>query len=391
MSQPTPVDEEYQYDPNRRKLAKPYRNTKLLAELVSGLVVQVGFCILFLASGLSASLWSYATSLSFGGHVAVGFYVLIFLALLMLVQMPVAWYDGYLVEHKFGLSHQKTLNWLQDYGKVFALTLALSIPLTVGLYALIPVSPLWWLWASIIYAGLELVGSTILPLVVVPMFYKLRPYDDQAQRSQLLGMARRAGARNIERVMLANESARSAKANAFFTGLGKTRTMVLFDNLVGGFTPKEVLTVVAHELAHYVNKDIWREAALSAVLSVPELYVANELLKWSTGKFGISGAADPTGFPLILTTLAVVGFVLMPISNTVSRTVERQADEFALRVAEEPEAQASTERRLADMNLSDDTPHWLVELFFYTHPPASKRVRLAEEWKTRASRHKAAA
>ncbi len=157
--------------------------------------------------------------------------------------------------------------------------------------------------------------------------------------------------------------------------------MVLFDNLVKEFTSREVVTVVAHELGHYVNKDIWREAALSALLTIPELFIANLALSWGTGHFGILSSADPTGLPLLVATVSIVSFFLMPISNGISRIVERQADLFSLRMAEDPEAQASTERRLADMNLSDDKPHWLIELLFYTHPPAWKRIRLTEDWK----------
>jgi STE24 endopeptidase len=292
-----------------------------------------------------------------------------------------AWFEGYRVDHEFSLSHQNFRDWMIDFLKAAVLSYTVIVPLSVGLYLLIRLSELWWLWASAVYAVLELIASTILPLIVVPMFYKLKPYSDAVQRDQLLRMANKAGAKNIHRVMLANESARSGKANAFFTGLGGTRTMVLFDNLVAEFTPREVVTVVAHELGHYVNKDIWREAGLTALLSVPELFVANVALGWGIGRFGIQSPADPTGLPLIVIAVSLMSFLLMPLSNQVSRVIERRADEFSLRMAEDPVAQASTERRLADMNLSDDRPHWLIELFFYTHPPAWKRIKLAEDWK----------
>ena len=386
LSAPLRPAEPYQYDPAKRRLAKSYRNSRLILEVISDPILQIGFCLFFLVTGLSSALWRASVSLGVGNMVAGASYVFAFLAVMMVVQMPVAWYGGYAVEHRFGLSRQTVSAWLLDFGKVALLGFVIVVPISVGLYYLIPLSPVWWLWASLVYAGLEIVASTILPFVVVPMFYKLKPYENMEHRNQLLNMAQKAGAKNIQRVMLVNESARSGKANAFFTGIGNTRTMVLFDNLVSGFTPREVLTVVAHELAHYVNKDIWRGAALSIVLTIPELYVANTLLQWFTGSFGISGPSDPTGFPLILAALSIVGFALMPFSNGISRILERQADEFALRVAEEPDAQASTERRLADMNLSDDKPHWLVEMMFYTHPPPWKRVKLAEEWKLRNSR-----
>lgn len=383
LSQSIPSADFYQYDPEKRKLAKPYRNAKILGDLVSDPILQVIFCVAFLLSGLSSYVWRAVSSLGLNEYASTGLYALVFIVLLLLVQLYPAWYDSYAVEHRFGLSRQTIGQWSIDYGKIALLAVAVMVPLTVGLYALIPLTPVWWLWASLIYAGLEIVGSVILPFVVVPLFYKLKPYADETQRTTLLSMARRAGAKNITRVMLADESARSAKANAFFAGVGGARTMVLFDNLVSSFTPREVVTVVAHELAHYVNKDVWRGAAVSALLGIPQLYLANEMLKQTTGRFGILGIWDPTGFPLILAILAVTDFLLQPVSNGISRMMEKQADEFALRVANEPDAQASTERRLADVNLADDRPHWLVELFFYTHPPPSKRIKLTEEWKRR--------
>ncbi|HXY83259.1 MAG TPA: M48 family metalloprotease, partial [Candidatus Saccharimonadales bacterium] len=111
-----------------------------------------------------------------------------------------------------------------------------------------------------------------------------------------------------------------------------------------------------------------------------ELYVASIVLQWGTGRFGIISPSDPTGLPLIVATVSIMSFLLMPISNWISRRIEWQADVFSLRIAEDPQAQVSTERRLADMNLSDDKPHRLIELLFYTHPPAWKRIRLAEDW-----------
>ena len=372
--------ETYQYDAQKRKLAKAYRNQKLTIDVMSDPILQVAFCFILLVSGLSLSLTRFASSIVFSEPERVAVYVAVFLGALFAIELPVAWFEGYRIDHKFGLSHQTLSAWAVDFTKAVMLSYVVLVPLSVGLYVLISLSSLWWLWGSLAYTLLELVASTILPFIVVPLFYKLKPLTDKSQRDQLLHMAQKAGAKNIQRVMLANESARSGKANAFFTGLGGTRTMVLFDNLVTSFTPREVMTVVAHELGHYVNKDIWREAGIAVLLTIPELYVASFVLQWGTGRFGIISPSDPTGLPLIVATVSIMSFLLMPISNWISRRIEWQADVFSLRIAEDPQAQVSTERRLADMNLSDDKPHRLIELLFYTHPPAWKRIKLAEDW-----------
>jgi STE24 endopeptidase len=171
------------------------------------------------------------------------------------------------------------------------------------------------------------------------------------------------------------------RANAFFSGVGQSKAIVLFDTLLNNFTRREIATVVAHELGHYVNKDIWKEAIISGIFMVPPFLVADYALRLGANSLGLAGISDPAGIPLIITILIGVSFAFQPITNAISRYVERQADEFALRAAEDPIAQASAERRLTDLSLSVDTPNSLVELLFYTHPPSSKRIKLAEDWK----------
>jgi STE24 endopeptidase len=194
-------------------------------------------------------------------------------------------------------------------------------------------------------------------------------------------MSKKFGAHNVDRVLVADESRRSIRANAFFSGVGKSRSIVLFDTLLNNFTHREITTVVAHELGHYVNKDIWKEALISGIAIIPPFYVADYLLRSAVAAISLPSITDPAGIPLVFVALIGVSFIVQPVTNGLSRIVERKADEFALKAADDSEAQASSERRLADLSLSVDSPSRLVELLFYTHPPSSKRVRLAEEWK----------
>jgi Zn-dependent protease with chaperone function len=200
-------------------------------------------------------------------------------------------------------------------------------------------------------------------------------------KESLLQMSKKFGARNVDRVLVADESRRSIRANAFFTGVGKSRSIVLFDTLLSDFTHREITTVVAHELGHYVNKDIWKEALISGLVVIPPFYVADYALRSVVAANSLPSITDPAGIPLVFAALIGVSFILQPISNWLSRIVERKADEFALKAADDSAAQASAERRLADLSLAVDSPSRLVELLFYTHPPSSERVRLAEEWK----------
>ena len=249
------------------------------------------------------------------------------------------------------------------------------------LYYLISNVSFWWIVAAIIFAVFSIILSTILPFVILPIFYKVTPLSDLQLKDELLRMSKGAGANNIDRVLVADESRKSIRANAFFSGVGKSRSIVLFDTLLSNFTRRETATVVAHEFGHYVNKDIWTEALTSGILVIPPFFIANLALIVTAGTPMLANMIDPAGVPLIFAIVIGIGFMLQPVSNGLSRWVERRADEFALKVANDPDAQASAERRLADLSLSVDRPSRLVELLFYTHPPSSRRIQLAEDWK----------
>jgi len=313
--------------------------------------------------------------------ISLWLYLVIFFIILQAVAMPLSFYSGYIVDHKFSLSTQTPQGWVVDELKGLGVELVFGILGGSVLYYLIGNLSLWWIATAGIFAVFSILLSIILPFVILPIFYKVSPLSDEKLKESLLQMSKKFGARNVDRVLVADESRRSIRANAFFSGVGKSRSIVLFDTLLNNFTHREITTVVAHELGHYVNKDIWKEALISGIAIIPPFYVADYLLRSAVAALSLPTITDPAGIPLVLAALIGVGFILQPITNWLSRIVERKADEFALRVADDSEAQASSERRLADLSLSVDSPSRVVELLFYTHPPSSKRVRLAEEWK----------
>jgi len=377
----------YEYDPVKRALARKYERTKLVLEVISETFLPATLSFAFLA--ISISLRSYLFSVTDSYWLTVLSFLLLFTTILHIAETPVGFYSGYVVDHRFGLSKQTPRDWLVDELKQIGVQTVFLVPLGLVLYYLILSTELWWLAASVLLASFSILLSVIVPYVVMPIFYKVTPLTDEGLRSELLEMSRRAGAKNIHRVLVADESRRSVRANAMFSGIGSTRAIILFDTLLNNFTKREIKTVVAHELGHYVNKDIWISAAITGLAAIPPFLFADVALNWAETSFGLQGVWDPAGFPLLFGILIVVGFLLQPASNALSRIIEGKADSFALRVADDPEAQASSEKRLADMSLSVDSPSLLVETFFYTHPPSSRRVRLAEEWKNRRPSTKA--
>jgi STE24 endopeptidase len=379
--QKTDPQENYQYDTTKRSIAREYENVKLVLDSVNGTLVPIVFCVILFLSGASTLLSQLLRSVAGSYWTSLWLYLALFVVLFQLVAIPLSFYSGFIVDHKFSLSTQNLRGWFVDEFKGLGLELIFGILAGTVLYYLIGNLPLWWVAAAVIFAVFSILLSIVLPFVILPIFYKVNPLSDVNLKENLLQMSNKAGADNIHRVLVADESRRSIRANAFFSGVGKSKSIVLFDTLLNNFTHREITTVVAHELGHYVNKDIWKEALISGLLIIPPFYIADYALRSTVASSSLPSLTDPAGIPLLFAILAGVSFILQPISNGISRIVERKADEFALKAADDSDAQASAERRLADLSLSVDTPSRFVELVFYTHPPSSKRVRLAEDWK----------
>lgn len=376
----------YKYDDAKRILARRYEKLKLFLDSVIETIVPVTVSLFLVLSGISLVVSQFLLSATGSYWISVATYVLVFLILLQIVETPFMFYSGFVVDHKFGLSQQKPSDWFIDALKGLAVELVFGIPVGIVLYNLIRVTELWWLVAGLFFAVFSILLSIIIPYLIMPIFYKVTPLGDQGLKDSLIDMSKKIGVRSIDRVLVADESRKSIRANAMFSGIGKSRAIILFDTLLNNFTRREVVTVVAHELGHYVNKDIWKSALISGLFAIPPFLIADYTLRWSVEGLRLAGVADPAGLPIIFGLLIGVNFLLQPVSNWFSRVIERQADEFALRAADDSDAQASAERRLADLSLAVDTPSRLVELFFYSHPSSSRRVRLAEDWKrTRSS------
>lgn len=379
--QETEAKEFYQYDPAKRALAKRYENVKLILEPITGTIVPVALSLFLLFSGTSVKLAQSLASMTSSYWMTLGLYIISFVVFLQIVETPFSFYSGYIVDHRFHLSTQSLKDWSVDELKSLGIEVAFGVLAGVTLYYLIRTTTLWWLAAAALFAIFSILLSIILPYVLMPIFHKVTPLADPSLKDTLLEMSGKVGARSVDRVLVADESSKSIRANAFFSGIGGSKAIVLFDTLLNSFTRREVITVVAHELGHYVNKDIWKEAGLSGVLTLPPFFFADFAVRQAANSLGLASMADPAGVPIIIAILVGVSFLLQPFSNGISRVMERRADEFALRAADDSDAQSSAERRLADLSLAVDKPNRLVELFFYSHPSSARREQLAEDWK----------
>ncbi|HZL99147.1 MAG TPA: M48 family metalloprotease, partial [Planctomycetota bacterium] len=245
------------------------------------------------------------------------------------------------------------------------------------LYGLLRVTPRWWWLAGggvffVLYVAL----ATVVPVWIMPLFYRLTPLADETLRARLLRLARRAGVEAVS-VWVADQSRKSRTANAAVVGLGRTRRIILYDTLAQRFTPDEIESVLAHELGHHVHGAMRRGLIAQGLLTLVTFRVADVLLGAGVGWFGLAGPADPAGLPWLALVLLALGLVVAPVANTFSRFVERQADDFALALTGNPGAFVGAMERLAGLNLAERRPHRLKEIVLHSHPALDRRIARA--------------
>jgi STE24 endopeptidase len=251
-------------------------------------------------------------------------------------------------------------------------TLALGLVVLVGCARRWPRA--WPAVAAGLLAVLVLLASFVYQVVVEPLFNSFEPLPDGSLRSQILRLADREGVR-VDDVLVADASRRTTTLNAYVSGFGGTRRVVVYDNLVESLPEDEALSVVAHELAHARHNDVVTGSLLGAAGAV--LGVGLLALLLGTGRLGRRSMAEPAVVPLVLALLAIGSLLASPVQNTISRQIETRADVDALRAAPNPEAFAAMQRQLALRSLADPTPPAWSQFWFGSHPTTLTRIAIA--------------
>ena len=304
-------------------------------------------------------------------------YVLLLSLLNEVGSLPLAFYSGFVLERRYGLSTERLRAWMRDQAKSFTLGVALAAPAAVIVYSLIAASPeRWWLVAGIVFAAIIVALTNLAPVLVLPLFYSVKPLDRAALRGRLLALADRAGAR----VVGAYEwglAEKTRKANAALAGIGGTRRILVSDTMLAEYSDDEIEVVLAHELGHHVHGDIWKGIAFECGLILAGFWLASRVLRALAGPVGLHGVADIAGLPLLLLAAGAVSLVMLPVAHAMSRAFERDADRFALRLTGNPGAFISAMKRLGAQNLAEEHPSRIVQWLFYSHPPVSDRIAVA--------------
>ena len=308
--------------------------------------------------------------------------VVVYVALLASISeiggLPISFYNGFVLERQFGLSNARLRGWIADELKSLALGAVLGGAAAAVVYAFIRRFPeIWWAPAGGVFTVLIVGLANLGPVLLLPLFYLVKPLERPSLRERLLKLADRAGARVLG-VYEWGLAEKTKKANAALAGLGATRRILVSDTMLAEYTDDEIEVVLAHELAHHVHRDIWKGIVLESALLLAGFFVASRLLERGARLFGLNGPADVAGLPLLVLAAGAVSLVMLPAAHAMSRAYERNADRFALELTRNPTAFVSAMRRLAAQNLAEEEPSRLVEWLFYSHPPIRDRIAAAQ-------------
>ena len=376
-------------NPRRQRLAKEYARTQRRLGLAE-MLLSAAYLGIWLATGMAATLGNLLAGLHIWLRVAalsaaIG-------APLYVVTLPLAFYRGYTLPHKFEQGTQSVRDWWMDQLKGLLISVLLGGFVLELLYGLLAWQPLtWWLWLGAALLLFNVLLTNLAPLVIVPLFFKMQPLgvDFGHLQQRLLALAARANAR-VRGVYTLNLSSRTKGANAALMGIGNTRRIVLGDTLLQEFTADEIETVMAHELGHHVNRDIPSGILVGSVLTLGGLYVAHLALQAGMQRLGLPDPADPNTLPLLAAVLGIYQLLTGPLENAYSRWRERRADVYALQATANGPAYASALTRLANQNLSEVDPPLWVEALLYSHPALKGRIALALAFANAGSQARAA-
>lgn len=348
-------------------------NRLSLAESIFGTLLVV----LFLFCGLIGTYdrWVASFSLPF---VLQGILFFIFLHLAQtLLDIPFSLYRNFILENRYGFNTMTPATWLSDLAKSTLLSLLLISLLVAGAFILIMASPHgWWLW---VWGFLTVVSLTLIflsPVVIEPLFSKFEPLHSAQLKEEIQSLMSKAGL-EVRRVMQVDASRRSKHSNAYFTGIGKVKRIVLYDTLLERLDPPEILAVLAHEAGHWKRHHLLKRLVATEALSLFSCFAAFYLLNQGNlpALFDLEKASLPAQLVLLGFLFSLPLAVFAPLGNWLSRRQERQADRFAAELSATPEALASALIKMSRDNLANLHPHPLYAAVYYSHPPVVERVR----------------
>ena len=348
-------------------------------------VYGIGALLLVLGAGWSRRFRDAAQRIAKKTFLTAMLYFVFLTLALTIIQFPLSFYGGYVVPHQFDLTDQSFGSWLGDFGKELAVTLIIMS--VVAALALLGIRKIrrWWvvLWLGSI--PLILLAVLATPLIIDPLFNKFEPLRDEGLKRKLLEEASRAGIEG-SRVYQVNKSKQTKTMNAYVTGLGPSKRIVMWDTLLQKLDHDEILAVMGHEMGHYVLHHLWKGIAFAVALSFAGFFIAQWMYEWGLarwgGRWGIAGErGDPAALPWLLVVSTVLSFLLTPAGAGFSRHIEHQSDIFGLELTHLNEPMASAFVKFAEDSKVDPNPPRFIEWWRYSHPSLGRRIEFVMRYR----------
>ena len=315
---------------------------------------------------------SYINLIAFYASLSVFYYA---------INLPLEFYSGFLLEHRFSLSNQTLKGWIAREIKRNIIAFIISSPLIAALYAFLRLWPVnWWLWSAILWFSVSIILAKFAPVVIVPLFYKYSPLKDAALENKMNQLVLKVGFKSGG-VYELNISKDTKKANAALLGLGRQKRIVLCDTLISSFSHEEIEAVMAHELGHHKLNHMWKLIISGGIFTFITFFFANAVFLKLSNFFGYGALYGYES--LVVIYFAITGFnvFFIPIANAFSRRLEKEADLFSLTITGNVSAFILTMKKLGEQNLADVNPGRFYEIMLYNHPPIARRIAFAESFK----------
>ncbi len=350
-----------------------------VVDLLYGLVVGG----LLLWPGLSRRMREFAESITRIRFWQVPITVVQYIVAATVLGLPLAIYEGFIREHHYGLSNMTFGAWVGEFAIQFAVQLVTFAILLTIIYAVVRAAKrTWWIWGAGVTVVFMIIGIMIAPVYIAPLTNHYAPLPDSAMRNAILSLARGNGI-PADNVYVFDASKQSKRISANVSGLFGTTRISLNDNLLNRSTPSEVLAVLGHEMGHYVLGHVTSLIIEFGLVIIFAFWFVDRVFRWLIsifgGNWGVREIDDPAGLPAVMAIISAFFFLATPVTNTIVRTHEIQADIFGLNAARQPDAFATSALKLAEYRKMDPTP--LEEFVFYDHPSGKNRIYEAMRWK----------
>ncbi len=351
----------------------------LLWDFLIGLAVAW----LYLGTGLSARVRDLAELFTPWKWLHTAIYSVLYILLTTVVLLPWNAYESYYREHQYGMSNQDMSAWLGDQLKELAIALVLGTIALVAIYAVLRRAPrTWWLWGALVLIGFSMFAVAIAPIYLEPVFNHFKPLAESPLKHDILSMARANGIPATD-VYEFDASKQTKRMSAHVSGLLGTTQISMNDNLMTRGSREEILAVLGHEMGHYVMHHVYKGMVFIGIIIVGGFaFVRWSFARLQAGRgagWGIRDVTDVAGLPLLVALLSVYTFVLTPVQNTLTRTMEAEADNYGINTSRQPDGFAQAALHLSEYRKMVPGP--IEEWVFYDHPSGWHRIHRAMVWK----------